>query len=183
MSPWTPADATPPARDAAARRAELARVEFLKGVGDAVLDRITAGSRVALYTPGEAVIRQGDTGDELFVILGGAVDVLIAKDDFQIRVATLEAGHFFGEAALLRGEQRSATVVATTECELLVISAGAFRAAAELDASIEDRLTRHVAARLAELSKAVSPPEPGDALDDDRRSDILIARIKQFFRR
>jgi CRP-like cAMP-binding protein len=94
-------------------------------------------------------------------------------------VATLHAGHFFGEAALLREEQRSATVIAIAECELLVISASAFRAAAELDASIAARLTQKLASRLTELRKAVSDAGPDD--DEERRSLMLIERIKRFF--
>ena len=94
-------------------------------------------------------------------------------------VATLHPGHFFGEAALLREEQRSATVVAATECELLVISAGAFRAAAELDAALAERLTDKLASRLTELRKAVSDAGRDD--DDERRSLMLLERIKRFF--
>jgi hypothetical protein len=62
---------------------------------------------------------------------------------------------------------------------LLVISAGAFRAAAELDASLAERLTDKLASRLTELRKAVSNAGRDD--DDERRSLMLIERIKRFF--
>jgi hypothetical protein len=60
-----------------------------------------------------------------------------------------------------------------------VISANAFRAAAALDASIAERLTHKLASRLTELRNAVTDA-PQDA-DEERRSLMLIERIKRFF--
>lgn len=158
----------------------LSRVDFLSGVQEPVLKRLAEGTVTALYGPGETIIHEGESGNELFVIEQGTAEVLVSRGStFSTSVARLEAGQFFGEAALLRDEQRTATVVATSECQLLVISAGAFRAAAELDPSIAERLTAKLSARLTELSRAVS--EQGDVLDEERRSLQLIERVKRFF--
>jgi small-conductance mechanosensitive channel/CRP-like cAMP-binding protein len=158
----------------------LGGVDFLAGAKPEVLERLAHGTVSAVYAPGETVIREGDSGNELFIIERGAVQVQVQRDKgARTQVATLHAGHFFGEAALLREEQRSATVVAATECELLVISAGAFRAAAELDTSLAERLTAKLASRLTELRKAVSDAGRDD--DDERRSLMLLERIKRFF--
>jgi len=153
---------------------------LLSGVGVEVLDRLALGTVSALYAPGEAIIVEGESGNELFVIERGTAEVLVTREGgVRAQVATLQAGQFFGEAALLRDEQRSATVVAVTECLLLVISANAFRAAAELDPSIADRLTTKLASRLTELNKAVS--DSRQAEDEERRSLMLIERVKRFF--
>ena len=166
-----------PRPDLAAR---LGRVDFLAGVKPEVLERLAHGTVSAVYAPGETVIREGESGNELFIIERGVVQVLVQRErGARTEVATLHPGHFFGEAALLREEQRSATVVAATECELLVISAGAFRAAAELDAALAERLTDKLASRLTELRKAVSDAGRDD--DDERRSLMLLERIKRFF--
>lgn len=158
----------------------LSNVDFLKGVRAEVLERLAQGTVSYLYGPGEVIIHEGESESELFVIERGAAEVLAMREGaLRTRVATLEAGQFFGEAALLREERRAATVVALTECQLLVISAGAFRAAAELDASIAERLTSKLAARLTELNKAVADPE-GES-DEERRSLLLIERVKRFF--
>jgi len=160
--------------------ARLGGVDFLAGAKPEVLERLAHGTVCAVYAPGETVIREGESGNELFIIERGAVQVLVHREKgARAEVATLHAGHFFGEAALLREEQRSATVVAATECDLLVISAGAFRAAAELDASLAERLTDKLASRLTELRNAVSDAGRDD--DDERRSLVLIDRIKRFF--
>jgi CRP-like cAMP-binding protein/Zn-dependent protease len=60
--------------------------------------------------PGEAVITQGEPGDAFYVIGSGQADVV--RDDEVI--ATLGAGAYFGEVALLTDEPRNATVIAHT---------------------------------------------------------------------
>lgn len=161
-------------------KARLSSIDFLAGVAPEVLDRLAQGTVSALYAPGEVVIREGESGNELFIIERGTVQVMVQRQEgLRATIATLHAGHFFGEAALLREEKRSATVFALTECELLVISSSAFRAAAELDPTIAERLTQKLASRLTELRKAVDDTDPDD--DEERRSLMLIERIKRFF--
>ena len=160
--------------------ARLGRVDFLEGVKPEVLERLAQGTASAVYAPGEAIVVEGESGNELFIIERGTAQVMVQREaGVRTPVAVLQAGHFFGEAALLREEQRTATVVASTECELLVVSASAFRAAAELDASIAERLTQKLASRLTELRMAVSDSDSED--DDERRSLVLMDRIKRFF--
>lgn len=161
-------------------KARLIGIDFLAGVGPEVLDKLTEGTVSALYAPGEAIIREGESGNELYVIERGTVQVSVAREQGQrTPLATLTAGHCFGEAALLREEKRSASVTAVSDCELLVISASAFRAAAALDASIAERLTQKLESRLDELRSAVSDERPDD--EEERRSLMLIDRIKRFF--
>jgi small-conductance mechanosensitive channel/CRP-like cAMP-binding protein len=157
----------------------LAQVDFLAGVKPEVLERLLPGTSAAAYAPGEVVIRAGERGRELFVIERGSVEVLAKrKEGPEARVATLAAGQFFGEAALLSDDVRSATVRAASECQLLVISAAALRAAVELDRSIADRLTARLATRLTELNQALAEH---DDLDEERRSLQLIDMVKRFF--
>ena len=158
----------------------LSAIDFLSGVEEPVLQRLAQGATSALYGPGEAVIHQGERGSELFVIEQGTLEVLVNNNaGLTTSVARLEAGQFFGEAALLGTDQRTATVLATSECQLLVISASAFRAAAEMDRAFVERLTTKLAERLTELSRAVS--EGSDPLEEERRSVQLIERVKRFF--
>jgi hypothetical protein len=82
-------------------------VEVLK-----VLDRKTVRA-------GESIVRQGEPGESMYIISTGEVEATVDKDGQKVRVATLKDGNFFGEAALLTGEPRSATVTALTDTELL----------------------------------------------------------------
>jgi len=72
--------------------------------------------------PGYVLTREGRRGFEFFVIVEGEASCTI--DDHE--VATLEAGDFFGEMALLEQGTRSATVVAATPMRVIVIDSREF---------------------------------------------------------
>jgi len=68
---------------------------------------------------GENIIKQGERGRSLFLIARGVVAVLISEAaGVPRRVASLHAGDFFGEMALLSEAPRNATVQAVTGCQL-----------------------------------------------------------------
>lgn len=67
---------------------------------------------------GEVIIRQDTPGDSLFLIARGVVRVSHKTNGISKDIATLIAGDFFGEMALLNNEQRTATVRAVTPCSL-----------------------------------------------------------------
>ena len=69
------------------------------------------------YADGDAIFHAGDTGDFLYIIAEGKVDVI--KDDAVI--TTLNAGEYFGEMALLSEKKRSATIKASGPCKILAI--------------------------------------------------------------
>ena len=173
-------DAQPGSASEAPLAQRLGQVDFLAGVKPEVVERLLQGTSSVVYAPGEVIIRAGEVGSELFVVERGSVEVLARrKDGPEARVAALGAGQFFGEAALLADELRSATVRASSECQLLVIHAAALRAAVELDRSVADRLSSRLATRLSELDQALS--EHGAEFDDERHSIQLLDRFKRFF--
>jgi serine/threonine protein kinase len=68
------------------------------------------------FTSGQAILRKGDEGDAMYVILEGSVLVPVLDQDGDVRfTARLEAGAIFGEMALLTGERRSADVIVVSE--------------------------------------------------------------------
>jgi CRP-like cAMP-binding protein len=73
---------------------------------------------------GKVLIRQGELGDDLMVIVSGTVDV--ERDG--VRVNTLSSGDFFGEIAVIDRGPRTATVTANTPSRLLVINHRDFNA-------------------------------------------------------
>jgi CRP-like cAMP-binding protein len=70
---------------------------------------------------GEALMQEGEPGDELFLLLDGVVDVEVNGD----RVAEVGPGALLGERALLEGGKRTATVWAKTPVRVAVVSADA----------------------------------------------------------
>ncbi|HVM94991.1 MAG TPA: cyclic nucleotide-binding domain-containing protein, partial [Candidatus Acidoferrales bacterium] len=73
------------------------------------------------FAPGEVIVRQGDVGNEMFVIIKGATKVLAGKGPSRKEVAELRRGEVFGEMALVRHNERSADVVAVDDVEVLAV--------------------------------------------------------------
>jgi len=90
------------------------------------------------FIAGDVVIRQGESGEEFFLISDGTVEVMREGHD----VAQLGAGDFFGEGSLITGEPRNATVVANDNLETYVLGKAEFRAAIEASRSFRDQLYR-----------------------------------------
>ena len=118
--------------------------EFLKGV-DAFknltpheLTNVAEKMTRKQFLPGEAIIREGDIGEEFFLISDGEVQVERQGQE----IARLGSGEFFGELALLTGEPRNATVIAADPLETYVLGADEFRAAIDKSQSFRDQLRR-----------------------------------------
>ncbi|TGE30963.1 cyclic nucleotide-binding domain-containing protein [Desulfosporosinus sp. Sb-LF] len=81
------------------------------------------------FATGSVIIHQGTVGDKFYVIKSGKVDVLIwhAPSKQYKALATLTAGEYFGEIALLLNIPRTATVRALERCEMLVLKQQDFR--------------------------------------------------------
>jgi small-conductance mechanosensitive channel len=82
---------------------------------------------------GEGVIREGDSGESLFMVMTGTLQVVKAAERFEPYtglywdvVEELGPGSWFGEGSLLTGAPRRATVVAATACELVEVPKAAF---------------------------------------------------------
>lgn len=92
------------------------------------------------FAVGEALIRQGEAGDRFYVIASGRVSVRTEQDGVTREVTTLGPGDYFGEAALLTGQPRNATVVALEAVETLSLGQEDFREALGLSQTLEQQL-------------------------------------------
>jgi CRP-like cAMP-binding protein len=72
--------------------------------------------------PGDVIVKQDDPGDCMYILVKGKARVVHRKDGHYIELATLKAGDFFGEIALVDEGPRSADVQALDECVLLKIT-------------------------------------------------------------
>jgi putative peptide zinc metalloprotease protein len=114
---------------------------------------------------GETIIRQGEAGQECYVLRSGRVEVVTngAEGDERI-LATLDPGSLFGEAALLTDGPRNATVRAIEPCTLL-----ALRRTDLLEVLGEDRQTRE---RMLELVRMRDRPRRVRGIEVHHRTTI-----------
>src|SRR5947209_8479660 len=102
---------------------------------------------------GRVLVEEGKPGHEFFLIIDGKACVQRGKK----RVATLGPGQYFGEMALLDRGPRSATVVADTDLDLLVLGQREFGAVIDAVPPLAHKLLTAMAQRLREAdAKALS---------------------------
>ncbi len=95
---------------------------------------------------GATLAKQGDRGREFMVLIDGTADVVRGGK----KLASLGAGAFFGEMALLTDQPRMAAVVTTSPVRALVITDRAFARLMREDPGMQKKILSVVAARVAE---------------------------------
>jgi CRP/FNR family transcriptional regulator, cyclic AMP receptor protein len=106
----------------------LGRVSLFEALSERDLAELAQVAVPRSWLPGEAVFREGDSGDTCYVIRSGAVRVTRRHSDGrQITLAELREGEVFGELAMFGGETRSATVEATEPTNGVALLAGDLR--------------------------------------------------------
>jgi len=119
----------------------LKRVPMFEKLGEIDFQRLVDTLVPRTVLAGEKVIQQGERGKSLFLIARGVVAVLVARGaQSALRVASLHAGDFFGEMALLTDEPRNATVKAATDCRLFELSRRDVEALCDVCEGVRDAL-------------------------------------------
>ena len=95
--------------------AVLRRTRIFSVLPQPALERVARNAVPVHADAGKIVIREGDAGDRYYAVASGSVDESRAGT----HVSTLGPGEEFGEIALLRDVPRTATVIATTDSQLL----------------------------------------------------------------
>ena len=116
----------------------LRAVDLFRALTPTQLTDVAEKMKKRKYEAGETIIREGESGEEFFLISDGEVDVVRADHE----VARLGRGDFFGEVALISGEPRNATVLATQPLDTFVLGKTDFQSAIESSAPFRDQLYR-----------------------------------------
>ena len=110
----------------------LRRIKTFAAMDDSQLERFIGYMQVANVRQFAEVVKQGEPGDAMYLVLEGEVRVRLMVSGKETILTSLGPGEFFGEIALFDHGPRSADVVANQDSTLLKISAGDFqRLAAE----------------------------------------------------
>lgn len=115
------------------------------------------------YSDGEVVVRQGESGDCMYAIQKGQLEVTRRSKDGEVRVAVLEEGEIFGEMAIFEREVRSATVRALGEARVLTVDKKTFLRRVQEDPSLAFNLVQMMSRRIRRLSGEIADLNPGSA--------------------
>src|SRR5262249_49082058 len=134
---------------------ELPEIPLFSSLDEERLHRLIQSARLVRCKPGDAVVRQGERSDALYVVVHGTLAVLV--DGAPGPVAELGEGQFLGELALLSSEPRLATVKAETEAEVIEIRRDAVWELIEESPEVLPVLLRFFRDRLIERLISTSP--------------------------
>ena len=127
---------------------ELRHVPLLADLSEEDLEQLYQMAEAVTIPAGELVLREGDPGDSLFIVLDGELEVTKRHGSQEVLLAVYKAGQFFGEMALLEQAPRSASVRTLRESRLLVISQAAFQTLLSCSPSAPFKILRTVTSRL-----------------------------------
>jgi putative ABC transport system ATP-binding protein len=116
----------------------LKGVEAFKNLTPNELTHVAERMSRKQFLPGEVIIREGDIGEELFLISDGEVQIEQQGQE----VARLGPGEFFGELALMSGNPRNASVVAAQPVETYVLGKEDFQRAMQASEDFREQLRR-----------------------------------------
>jgi CRP-like cAMP-binding protein len=144
----------------------LQAISILQDLNEEELRQLLKIARRVQYPKGQVILKEGETGESMFIIEEGKVEVSktlvmkLGREDYQDRDKVLtklsaEDHAIFGEVALFEQNKRSATVTALTDCQLLEISKADFLRLADESPRIGYKITRNIAQLLcSRLRKA-----------------------------
>ena len=135
----------------------LARVPLFADLAERDLEQLAQVAVPRSYEAGEAVFREGDSGDTCYVVREGSVRVTRRHSDGRvITLAELRAGAIFGELAMFGGETRSASVEALEPTRALAILSGDLRRIIVGHPDIAVKMLEGLANRLREANERIA---------------------------
>jgi small-conductance mechanosensitive channel/CRP-like cAMP-binding protein len=170
-----------PVVDQSARMADrerlLAGVDLFSPLNDAQRAAVAPHMRAVEYGDGEAIVRQGEAGRSMYIVVSG--EAVVTLEDSGAQVATISPGGYFGEMSLLTGDPRTATVLAKGDVSLLEIDADVFRELADASPQAVEQVGAAAAARRVELNAARATARTAAVVEAPAN---FLARMRRFLR-
>lgn len=156
----------------------LNRVSIFAPLSEEEIERLANASTARTYAPGEAIVRRGQEGNSMFVIITGGVKVQIPEKTYQKTINNLKENDYFGEMSLLTGQPRTATVIATEETEVLRIDQNGLKPIFENNPPLVASITEMIEERRA-LLRAQIEADSTEQQDETRKG--VMKSIRKFF--
>ncbi|MBA3366221.1 MAG: cyclic nucleotide-binding domain-containing protein [Actinobacteria bacterium] len=130
----------------------LRRVPLFADLERRELESLASSFKERIFSPGDTVATEGESGVGFFVIDEGEAAISIRGEER----ATLRSGDYFGETALIDDGARTATVTASTELRCYGLTSWDFRPLVESNAGIAWKLLQTLAKRLRQAEQRSS---------------------------
>ena len=121
-----------------------------------------SGALGKTYEDGEVIIREGETGDCLYVVQEGEVEVYMERDGTEVALAVRTTGDLLGEMSIFEREVRSASVRARGRARVLTLDKKNFLRRINEDPSLAFRIVQTMSRRIRELSEEVARLKRGE---------------------
>ena len=108
------------------------------------------------YADQEAICRQGEPGDKMYVLQAGRAVVLQENAGTEVVVGELTAGDVFGEMSIFDRQPRSATVRAKGKARILTLDKRSFLRRVHEDPSLAFRILQKMSLRIRSLDEELS---------------------------
>lgn len=160
----------------------LLRSDLFGHLPDEDLSTLAANARRLRVSAGTPVVRQGEPGSSLFIVVEGVLDVYVETGSNGSRkVHVLRPGDMFGEFSLLTGAPRSATVTARTASLVFEITKTNLMPVLEHCPELADAMSRILVERQAERDRPQDEPADRGASATIDGEHSLVQRIRSFF--
>ncbi len=156
----------------------LNNVSIFSPLSDEEIERLANASTTRVYAPGEAVVRTGQEGNSMYVIIRGSVKVQITENDYQKTINTLKENDFFGEMSLLTGEPRTANVIAAEESEVLRIDKSGLKPIFDSNPALVEAISELIEERRLLLTKT---REESESKEHGEQGKGMMKSIRRFF--
>ena len=135
----------------------IRNIPFFSGLSRQDLAHLAGKLEEEKFSSGQAIVKQGESGDALYVVRSGAVEVILESDEVGAEsLAMLNANECFGEMALFTGQKRSATVRAFVDSLILKLSQENWQELLKKYPSIGLHFCKVLSRRLAETDRDIS---------------------------
>lgn len=155
----------------------LDNVPIFAPLSDEETRQLARASHRRVFAPGETIVRKGQEGNSMFVIIRGSVKVQLPDGAGVRTINQLGPNDFFGEMSLLTGEPRSANVVADEETDVMQIRKSAVKPIFEANPELMDA----ICAIVEERKKLLMQEKLEQTMRPQKPESGMMSAIRKFF--
>jgi len=145
--------------------------------------KVAQESRLRLFAKDDLIVRQGEEGSSMFIIITGGVKVLVKSvNNHDIEIARKGSGEFFGEMSLLTGQPRTASIRAIEDTKVLVLDKECFSTLIISDEKILSEFVEVLVECESGIKQAIDEERQGSNITEESAHKIIFKRILDYFK-